>query len=152
MGGLTHSLGRFAYLDANIIVYAVEGYREYESSIRAVLAAIDGAELIAATSELTLAEVLVRPKQDRNLALQNAYHRFLEPSSALIVAPISRDILVQASELRAATGLKLPDAIHYATAIQLGCDSFLTNDKSFRSVGPLPVHILSELGDSSGAR
>jgi hypothetical protein len=42
--------------------------------------------------------------------------------------------LEEAARLRAPTKLKLPDAIHLATATLNGCDCFLTNDDSFKSI------------------
>jgi len=40
--------------------------------------------------------------------------------------------------------LKLPDAIHFATARMSGCQTFLTNDKQLQSVPDFDVAILSE--------
>jgi predicted nucleic acid-binding protein len=146
MAEVTLQLGRRPYIDANIVVYAVEGYAEHESAIRAILAAMDHGELVAATSELTLAEVLVKPKQEKNAALQQAYREFLEPSAALALAPITQAVLVEAAEVRATTGLKLPDAIHVATALALRCDVLLTNDRSLRAARGIPVRLLSDVG------
>lgn len=145
MGGLMSELGGFAYLDANILVYAVEGYPDYENQVRAILAAMDHGDLVVATSELTLAEVLVKPKQVGNASLERAYQEFLEPSPAFVVAPITRTVLVEAAGIRARTALKLPDALHLATALSLGCSSFLTNDHSFRGVSTPRVILLPEL-------
>ena len=42
--------------------------------------------------------------------------------------------------------LDLPDALHFATALDLGCDAFLTNDKGFTDGEPFPiVYQLSQL-------
>ncbi len=42
--------------------------------------------------------------------------------------------------------LDLPDAIHFATALDQGCDAFLTNDKGFTDGEPFPlVYRLSDL-------
>jgi len=106
---------------------------------------LDDAEISAVTSELALAEVLVKPIKDQNLAAQQAYRTFLASTPVLRVAPISRDILEEAAHLRAITRLKLPDAIHLATSNQNGCDSFLSNDDLFKSVGAGNVKLLSEI-------
>lgn len=59
--------------------------------------------------------------------------------------PISRSILIRAAAIRASTKLKLPDAIHAATAITTGCTTFLTNDKQFKTVKRLHTLLLSQV-------
>ena len=145
MGEVIDLPGKHVYIDTNIIIYAVEGYLQHEPAIRSLLAAMDRGDLFAVTSELTLAEVLVKPLQEHNPSLQKAYRDFLEPSPAFNVAPISRDILLTAADIRATTGLRLPDAIHAATALYYGCDCFFTNDRSFRAITTIPVKFLSTL-------
>lgn len=44
---------------------------------------------------------------------------------------VDRDILITAARLRAEQGLKLPDAIHAATAQLTHCERWLTNDARF---------------------
>lgn len=145
MGRLTSLLGDRVYLDANIVVYAVEGFAPHAKAIKALLRAVDDGELTVATSDLTLAEVLIKPFRDANAALEAAYRQFLAPSSVLQVAPVSRSVLIDAARLRSATGLKLPDAIHAATASSLGCDSLLTNDHSFGTLGTPRVVLLPDV-------
>lgn len=145
MGTVSAVLGRTVYLDTNIIIYAVEGFALLASQITALLQAMDDAEIIVVTSELTLAEVLVKPLKDGNANVQRAYKTFLQPTPVLRIIPISLDLLEEAATLRATTKLRLPDAIHLATANRNGCDSFLTNDDSFKSVSAANIKILSEI-------
>ena len=145
MGTLIERLGHLVYLDANVVVYALEGYAQYEPVIRPLLEAMDRDQIRAATSDLTLAEVLVKPLRDGNAALQRAYREFLRPTQTLQVASVTREILIRAAELRASTSLRLPDAIHVATAESLGCDSLLTNDRALRSATGVPTLLLCEL-------
>ena len=49
------------------------------------------------------------------------------------------------ANLRAATGLKTPDAIHGATAVASGCTLLLSNDGDFRKLSALPVVILDDV-------
>src|SRR5262245_64686788 len=143
MGNVSAQLGQRVYADANIIIYAVEGFVAYLDQIRALMTAMNTGEIIVVTSELTLAEVLVKPLKDQNPAIQHAYKAFLAPTQVLEVVPISRDILEEAAQWRATTKLKLPDAIHLATALRSKCDSFLTNDDVFRSLGLPQIKMLS---------
>src|SRR5262245_20618121 len=146
MGRVKAELGQRVYLDTNIVIYAVEGFADYADQVQALLAAMDDGEIVAATSELTLAETLVKPLKDQNPAIQHAYRAFLTPTPALEVTSISRNILEDAAKWRATTRLKLPDAIHLATALRQKCDSFLTNDDVFKSLNLSQVKMLSKIG------
>jgi predicted nucleic acid-binding protein len=46
--------------------------------------------------------------------------------------PVERAILLRAARLRCELHLKLPDAIHVASAVAAGCDLFLSNDHRLR--------------------
>lgn len=145
MGRVSAELGQKVYLDTNIIIYAVEGFADLANQIRALLTAMDAAEIVALTSELTVAEVLVKPFKDGNQSAQQAYRTFLTPTPALQLVSVSRTILEEAARLSATTPLRLPDAIHLATANLNGCDSFLTNDDLFKRVTTINSKILSEI-------
>jgi predicted nucleic acid-binding protein len=133
------------YLDTNIFIYALEGYPIFRTALTELFDTLDRHELSAVTSELTLAEVLVKPFLDQHVERQEAYLRALQPSPSLQIAPISRDILVAAARLRAETGMKLPDAIHAATARLNDCTDFLTNDARFTAIPGLRILLVSQL-------
>ena len=52
---------------------------------------------------------------------------------------------VDAGRITATTTLKLPDAIHLATAQSAGCDTLVTNDPDFRNAADMRVVMLSGL-------
>lgn len=145
MGKVSQELGQRVYFDANIIIYLVEGFAPFLDQLRALSTALNIGEIIAITSDLTLAEVLVKPLKDQLSAIQQAYKVFLTPTPALNVVAIDRAILEDAAQFRATTKLKLPDAIHLATAFRQQCDSFLTNDAVFRTLNLLQVKMLSDV-------
>ena len=144
MGQLTEQLGTRVYLDTNIIVYAVEGYETSASPIKSLLQGLTSGKIIAVTSELTVAEVLVKPKRDGNAKLEEAYVRFLVPTKSLRNSVVSREIIEAAAGIRATSALRLPDAIHWATAMVEHCDSFLTNDDGFKRVTGVRIVMLSD--------
>src|SRR4051794_3601411 len=118
MGSLNAVSGTRLYLDTNIIIYAAEGPAVSGAPLQRLLLRVDAGQLSALTSELTLAEVLVKPLKDGDATAADRYRRRLTAGLTLDVTPISRAVLEAAAELRAAhRSFKLPDAIHAATAL-----------------------------------
>ncbi|MGD0089856.1 MAG: PIN domain-containing protein [Planctomycetota bacterium] len=144
MGLLEAITGPAVYLDTNIWIYAVEKPAEYYDHLVPLFKALQREDLRAVTSELTLAETLVKPLMDGNVAVQDAYLQAIRPSSGLDVMPVSREVLVEAARLRASTRMKLPDAIHSATARLRRCSCLLTNDDKVVVPG-VPVVVLSKV-------
>jgi len=56
----------------------------------------------------------------------------------------ARPTLLSAARLRAQLGLKLPDAIHAATAQVMGCTALLTNDTGFKRLPGVQLFLLSD--------
>jgi hypothetical protein len=74
----------------------LEGYPDFQARITILLEAMDHQEIEALTSELTLAEVLVKPFRERNVAWQRTYQEVLQPSVNLRLLPVSRAIVIAA--------------------------------------------------------
>jgi predicted nucleic acid-binding protein len=143
--GLIESInGKHIYLDTNVWIYAIEAYPDYAELLQQIFAKIDQGELIAVTSELTIAEVLAKPLQDNNQRVVQAYQSILQSSDNVKVLPISRQILESAAKLRATTRLKLPDAIHLATALDQEVKTFITNDSGFKAMSTIQVLQLAD--------
>jgi predicted nucleic acid-binding protein len=132
--------GKRVYFDANVFIYLMEGYPSLEIGLRDIRDSIFHGESNICTSELTLCEVLVPAFRANNTALLALYRQFIEESGAFELIPTTRETYVRASLLRAQLGLKTPDAIHMATAIECGCTAFLTNDKPMKA--PKEIAIL----------
>ena len=77
--------------------------------------------------------------------LQTAYQQALRNTSSRTVVPIDRAVLLEAAQLRAATSLRLPDAIHVATARLTGCSAFISNDARLRAGAGPPVIVMTEI-------
>ncbi|MDF5729829.1 MAG: PIN domain-containing protein [Rhizonema sp. PD38] len=145
MGILDAIQGNRIYLDTNIWIYALEGYPAFIQDLTQLFQSIVQGNIIAVTSELSLAEALVKPLQNQDVAQQTTYKQFISSSQNLSVFPVSRDILIEAARVRAHVQIKLPDAIHAATAILTQCSTFLTNDHRFQNVPAISVVLLSQI-------
>lgn len=141
MASLTGISGTTAYLDINLFIYAVEVYEPEQDFVRELFAALERGEFAAVTSELTLAEVLVQPLALGRADVAATYTELLQASDRLAIMPVDRAILIEAARQRAASGVRLPDAIHVATALAAGCKVFFSNDRRLE----LPPGIRREL-------
>jgi predicted nucleic acid-binding protein len=125
--------GHKVYLDANTIIYALEGL---EPNLRTgLLIPLDKGDFAAVTSEITLVETLVGPRKRGDMATEMELRMFLTPSPNLTVEPITRPLLEKTIDLRAQYSLKIPDAIHIATGILAGCSLFITADREWAKTG-----------------
>jgi predicted nucleic acid-binding protein len=124
--------GGKVYLDTNVFIYAVEAVAEYASAVEALFGRMEDGAISAVTSELTLAEALAKPFEAGRHDIAQVYEAMLAPSDWLAVLPIERSILIEAAMLQAKLRLRLPDAIHVATAIAAGCHTLLSNDRRLR--------------------
>lgn len=139
--------GQRIYLDANVFIYALEAYPEFVQIITELFDQIDKGKLYAVTSQLTLAETLVKPFRDKNLFLQQAYQNLLQDTDFLKVVEMNPNILMEAARLRAFySQIRLPDAIHLATAYTHHCDVLVTNDKRLKNLDTniISIFLLSE--------
>lgn len=133
------------YLDTNIFIYALEGIHPYAEELRVIFESIDSGSITAVTSELSLAECLVKPFADDNMASQAIFNQTLSTSDTFQIIPISRQILVEAARLKATySSLRLPDAIHLATADICQCTIFLTNDNRLKVVSKFQMLLLKD--------
>jgi len=131
MGIEQYLRGGSVYLDTNIFIYAVEDFPEYAVLVRKIFEIIDQGSVKAFTSELTLAEVLVKPFMVENDTLISLYKDFIQDSPVLSVQPVTRQTFLNAARIRAqsTSRISLADAIHLASANIVQCHSFLTNDR-----------------------
>jgi predicted nucleic acid-binding protein len=125
-------MGGRAYVDSNILIYAIEGEAPLKALAASALEQLirEGRSLV--TSELTVGECLAGAlRHDRKLA--EAYLDLFERANLLETADVTRPLVRRAAELGARFNMKLLDALHVATAEANGCEVFLTNDRGIRA-------------------
>jgi predicted nucleic acid-binding protein len=144
MGQLNLPIGSKVYIDTPIFIYTLENHPDFYPLLKPLWAKFEQNEVSIACSELIITEALVSPLRGGNVNSIANYEQLMFDAGINLI-PIDRNILFSATNLRVRYRLKTPDAIHAATALSIGCNRFITNDKGFRNIGGLPVSILSEL-------
>lgn len=126
-------------LDTSPFIYHLEDVAPYSDLTEALFLWITRPGRQAVTSTLTLLEVLVGPYRARDEARVNEFYARLTTFPHLDWIPVSLEIADRAAGLRAAHGLRVPDAIQLATARAAGATLFLTNDRRLPSFDDVEV-------------
>jgi|SRR5215475_823256 len=131
--------------DTSPIIYFVEANPQYDALVTEIFQRVSNGAPLGATSVITLSEVLVQPIIQQHTLLQREYRDLLLRSHNFSTWPISASIAELGAELRAQYRLRTPDALQIATALEAGCEAFLSNDAGLRRVTELRVLILDDL-------
>lgn len=123
------------YLDTNVLIGLFELPEPAPGIVEALLDRSSREPLI--TSEITLSEVLVGPLRRRDSALEHFYRGLLSHRDLIRLKPVTRALLLDAAAIRAATTMRLPDAIHIATAKRAKCTIVLSQDKRLAVPSPM---------------
>jgi predicted nucleic acid-binding protein len=123
-----------ALLDTSVVIAALNRDDAlHQAASQAVRAERDRHGL--AVSALTYAELLVGPLRAGGRAVE-VVERF---AAQVRIVDLSASIARLAAELRAARGLKLPDAVIVATGLRLQADVVLTANARWRGIETVKV-------------
>ncbi|NLV22274.1 MAG: type II toxin-antitoxin system VapC family toxin [Syntrophomonadaceae bacterium] len=133
-------------LDTNAIIYFLDGTPDLFDLMRALFELVEQDRLKITLSVISEAELLVKPYREKNSTAIEAVSFFLEEFPNLKINLPNMEISRQAAKIRAESGLRLPDAMIVATAINTQCDLLLGNDIGLmqKASSYLPTIILSE--------
>jgi predicted nucleic acid-binding protein len=128
--------GDLVLVDTAPFIYILEDHPRYAPLFEPLFAAAEAGELQIALSTITLAEILVGPLKNRRDAVAKRYEKAL---GAFEIVPLTAEIAATAARLRASSGLRLPDAIQAATALEIGAVALVTHDRDFSRLEGLTV-------------
>jgi predicted nucleic acid-binding protein len=119
-------------LDTSTLIYHLEDVEPYSELTAAAFTAIAEGAPAGILSTISATELLVQPFAENQKERVLSCERFLLsfPNTALI--PPSYPIAKEAARLRAAYGIRTPDALLVATTLAERGQGFLTNDRDLR--------------------
>jgi predicted nucleic acid-binding protein len=120
--------GATILLDTNCFIYYFEDNDIYADGLEELFTRIQNGKLKAYMSVISLLKLLVKPKKEGNVFLENRYKLALMNYPNLKIIDVSIGISDVAAGLRAEHSIKTPDAIILATALHVKADGFITND------------------------
>lgn len=144
MSGMTETRPRRIYFDANAFIELIEKNSANTMRLARLFGGWEWQDHLVITSEITFAEVLVKPiaiaVETGDYTLHDLYQRILsvEPGVTDII-PVTRTIWQRAALVRAQlkrfadVAIKLPDAVHLAASLEGRCDTFITNDRGLQT-------------------
>lgn len=139
--------GQRIYLDANFLIYFFDKKEPYFSVVAQIVIACDRNQVFGYTGDAAVAELMVYPYRSQNEVEIARGKAFFLRENFLQVSSHDREAFDTASKLRAETGMKLIDSLHFATALQSDCRFFITNDIGIRSTESLDVILIKDFID-----
>lgn len=132
-------------LDTSIFIYQVEAHPKYVETTHQIFDWLEGPRARAATSTITMLELLVHPYRNSDEDRVNAFYALLSTYPHLEWIDTTLGIADRAAQLRADYGLRTPDAVQAASALALPATGFISNDPAFKRIKELDVVILEDL-------
>jgi len=124
---LARMSGKRIYMDTNIFIYFLEQSDGYYESVAPIIEACEAGKFIGYTGDVAVAETMIQPYREDNLSLIANFKTFFTTENFLSIHSHDAAIFDLAAQLRAKRGMKLIDALHYATALN---PSLTTNFKT----------------------
>lgn len=132
-------------LDASVFIYQLQANPKYLPVTRIVFSWLELTGSSGVTSTLTMTELLVLPYREGDTRLVDDFNGLLSTYPNLDWIPPSLEIADLAARIRANHGLKMPDALLAATAIEAKATALVTNDRVFERVNGFETVILDRL-------
>jgi predicted nucleic acid-binding protein len=125
--------GQRVYFDANYLIYFFDRREPFFKRVTPFFIACDAGKIFGFTGDAAVAELMFYPYKTKNETEIARGKAFFARENFLSVQSHNADIFDLAAQLGARRGMKLIDALHFATALKAGCSFFLTNDSGIKS-------------------
>jgi len=132
-------------LDTSVFIYQLEANTRYLGLTNSIFSWIEESNATAATSTITMTELLAQPYRDLDELRVNQIYGLLSTYPNLAWVAPNLEIADLAARLRASHRLRTPDALQAATAIYSRSTLLITNDPVFERIQTLEILVLDRL-------
>lgn len=144
VAGLREALAacRLVALDTMVFSYHIANSPHYAPLTSVVLETIESGRVAGLATTVTLAEVLTAPAQAGKRRAMQDYEIYLTHFPNLRLVALDVTLARETALVRAATGLRTPDAVTVAAARLYGADGIVTNDRRWAGRVTAPTLII----------
>lgn len=140
------TLSRFkrVAVDSACFIYFLEDNPKFCDLAEPIFELAERDKISIISSVLILVEVLTGYRRAKDRSAENDFKQMLKDFPAIEVCEFSDKLVNHIVDLRIKYGIKTPDAIHLATAIERKADVFITNDKQLKKVKEIAILYLGD--------
>ena len=121
-------------LDTSVFIYYLEEVEPYHLLAEKIFNDIIDEKIRGFLSTISITEFLTKPLADGNITDVERFKQFISSLSIQVIA-VTYEIAERAAKLRSQyPSIRTPDALIVATALESGCDVFVTNDKNLKKL------------------
>ena len=129
-------------LDTSVLIYYLEAVEPYYLLVEEVFNDIVDENIRGFLSAISITEFLTKPFAEGKITDIERFKRFLS-SLSIQVLEVTYEIAEQAGKLRSQyPSIQTPDALIVATALESGCNVFITNDKDLKKLEIFGLNII----------
>jgi len=143
------SAARLVALDTPVWIAFIEQKSAFLADVNPLFESLKSGRVRVVTSSVGLIEILTGALLRGDELLARRAEEVLMGLNGSTVVPVTLEIARQAARLRAAYGLRTPDAIHLATAVAAEAAEFVTTDRRLARVKEIEVRVLKATSKGS---
>ena len=144
---LVDSQAASVLLDTSVLIYYLEGIEPYYLLAEEIFNHILDENIRGSLSAISVTEFVTKPLADGNVTDVERFKHFIDALSIQVLA-VTYEIAERAGKLRSQyPNVQTADALIVATALENGCEIFVTNDKDLKKLEAcgLTIIVLNDL-------
>lgn len=143
------SAARLVALDTPIWIAFIEQKPAFLADVNPLFESLKTGRIRVVTSVVGLIEILTGALLRGDEILERRAEEVLTGLDGSTIVPVTLEVARHAARLRAAYGLRTPDAIHLATAVATEATEFVTTDRRLARVKEIEVRVLKAASKGS---